>query len=105
MKERRIYPRKVVVVRIDDRSEFGILTHSTENVSRKGMFITTDAPYPIGTTLNMNLALGAEEIGVRGRVVWRKTADPQYGSSGMGVVIIEIGDEDQEILDTFMRKN
>ncbi len=104
MKEKRAYPRKVVVVRIDDRTEFGILTYSTENLSRRGMFITTDAPYPVGTILNLTLALGDKEINVRGKVVWRKTSDNQYGSSGMGVVIIEISPEDQALLDDFLKK-
>ncbi|MBW2091318.1 MAG: PilZ domain-containing protein [Deltaproteobacteria bacterium] len=105
MKEKRAYPRKVVVVRIDDRTEFGILTYTTENLSRQGMFITTDAPYPVGTALDLTLALGSKEINVRGKVVWRKSSDDQYGSSGMGVVIIEISPEDQAILDNFLTQD
>ncbi|MBW1710800.1 MAG: PilZ domain-containing protein [Deltaproteobacteria bacterium] len=105
MNDKRAYPRKVVVVRIDDRTEFGILTHTTENLSRQGMFITTDAPYPEGTTLDLTIALGKNKINVQGRVVWRKSADNSHGSSGMGVVIIEISPEDQEILDEFLNRD
>jgi len=90
------------MIRIEGRSEFGIFTHSTQNISQKGMFITTDAPYPEGTVLELTMTIGDRSILLEGEVVWRREEGESAGEPGMGVAVIEISPQDQSILNKFL---
>jgi len=99
--DNRAHSRKVVGVRIEGRSEFGIFTRTTQNLSQGGMFITTEAPYPEGTVLELTMSLDDRSILLEGEVVWRKLGGAP-DESGMGVVIIEINPQDQAVLNKFL---
>jgi uncharacterized protein (TIGR02266 family) len=80
------------------------------NVSTLGIFIRTDEPEPVGTTLKMRFTPhGADEpLQVEGRVVWVNEpdeADPSADpDNGMGVRFVDLEPELRERLVAMVRR-
>ncbi len=84
---RRVHPRIPVEVKVDLFNENTFFTGFTENVSRGGLFVATEAPFEIGTRLTMKLALMDGPVREHEVVVrWiRPPGTPGGLPAGMGV--------------------
>jgi uncharacterized protein (TIGR02266 family) len=79
----------------------------TENLSEGGIYILTNAPFPIGTKLEMALHLDAgTQIHVKGVVIYikRPFSDVFEHPSGMAIEFREMTDDDRRILRDFIKR-
>ncbi len=79
-----------------------LLTFSLHDVSEGGALLETRGPVPLGTRLNLELALGTRRVGVAARVV--RVQEPQWMESGGVAVVFESVDE-PDVLRDFVREN
>lgn len=78
----------------------------TENLSEGGMYILTNAPFPIGTTLEMALHLDdITQIHLKGIVIYikRPFSDIFEHPSGMAIEFREMNDRDLRVLKDFIK--
>lgn len=74
---------------------------SLRNLSAGGVFVQTDAPQAVGSTVSMQLALPVdnEPMDIQGRVMWVREASNPSGP-GMGIEFTRISEEHrQKIVD------
>lgn len=79
----------------------------TENLSEGGMYILTNAPFPIGTKLEMGLQVDAgTRIHLKGVVIYikRPFSDVFGHPSGMAIEFSEINHDDRRTLREFIKK-
>jgi uncharacterized protein (TIGR02266 family) len=79
----------------------------TENLSEGGMYILTNAPFPIGTKLEMALHLDAgTQIQLKGVVIYikRPFSDIFEHPSGMAIEFREMNDDDRGIVRDFIKR-
>jgi uncharacterized protein (TIGR02266 family) len=79
----------------------------TENLSEGGMYINTNAPFPIGAKLEITLYLDAgTQIHLKGVVIYikRPFSDIFEHPSGMAIEFREINDDDRRILRDFIKR-
>jgi len=104
--DNRVHARIPLAVEVDLFNEHTFFTGFTENVSRGGLFIATEAPFELGTRVKMKLSLMGgpsreHEVVVR----WiRPPGTPGGLPAGMGVQFETLEgdafDELQEFVDT-----
>ena len=83
-------PRKPSSVPV--RFGFAKLTDSavTGDLSEEGMFVVTECPAPVGTTLKLQLELEAAKIPLKGIVRWRREQNEAGRPRGMGIQLIRV---------------
>jgi hypothetical protein len=83
-------PRKPSSVPV--RFGFAKLTDTavTGDLSEEGMFVVTECPAPVGTTLKLQLELEAARIPLRGIVRWRRDQNEAGRPRGMGIQLIRV---------------
>lgn len=101
-KEKRLSIRKYITLKVGINTEIGVIVRSAENISKTGMFITSDTYYEPGTLLDLVIDLNGKKLDVQGRVIWCTTGQRKSSNAGMGVILGSIGPEEQEILDKFL---
>lgn len=84
---RRAHERIRLSLEVAYRSTGSFLISYTVDLSRGGLFLETDEPRPVGSTLELRLAIpGAnEEVKLQGEVVWIQREPAPGRPSGMGV--------------------
>jgi type IV pilus assembly protein PilZ len=104
--ERRQHPRVPAVapveIRFHDLHTF--IQEYSENISLGGMFIKTEDPRPIGSTLEFRLFLGDGYDIIRGmgRVVWLR-GQTMEETPGMGVRFEGLNDQSRRVIDRMVR--
>jgi len=73
-------------VRVDYRTIDDLFSEFARNINEGGIFVETDAPHEVGTTVNLQFRLpgGEEPVRVKGTVV-RVAAGPGPEPHGMGI--------------------
>lgn len=68
------------------------------NLSARGMFIPSEAPFEVGEQLIIRFQLPEQESSVKvvGQVVWRNTDPNRQGGTGMGVQFLDLAGSDRE---------
>jgi Tfp pilus assembly protein PilZ len=70
------------------------------NLSERGMFIGTDRPYEIGSTIRLRLPLGSDELDVAGRVAWTRPLPRGGAPAGVGVEFTDLSSESLDQIKT-----
>lgn len=85
--ERRVHARFETELSVDYASGDTFLFSYITNISEMGIFIRTDHPPPLGTTLRLRFGLDAETLALDGEVVWINPLRPDGDNlnPGMGV--------------------
>jgi uncharacterized protein (TIGR02266 family) len=100
-RERRRHKRYDVKLHADVSTEDAFLFAYVSNISEMGIFLASEDPKPVGTTLRLKFRAieGTESFEVEGEVVWinpvREDAD-EGANPGMGVRFINLDDETRE---------
>lgn len=95
IQERRDHPRATlslpVQLRVDGADE--VVTYVTRNISSGGLFIETDAPLPIGTTVSLLIHVPSPDgqLQAEGTVV-RSALPAEVGEGAPGMAIRFDGD-------------
>jgi type IV pilus assembly protein PilZ len=104
--ERRQYERFETLISVDYSSGDTFLFSYIQNISEMGIFIRSDNPLPIGTTLQLRFAPdGQEPIELTGEVTWVNPYRP-FGDNlnpGMGVRFRELSPELRERIVSLVR--
>jgi hypothetical protein len=97
----QLYPRDArVTVNREFSSVDELITEYVTNISRSGVFIRSDSPLPVGTTVNLRFTVIVDELETvegLGKVV--RVAD-----EGMGVVFIELTSISQNLVARIMTR-
>ncbi len=78
-----------------------------DNISEGGMFISTNDPFPAGSTIEISLTLdGGSRIDLKGVVLYRKDnpGQPSRVPRGMAIEFKEAKEEEMGMLRTYIRK-
>src|SRR5512138_1878438 len=102
----RLDQRFTVAITVDCSTKDMFVSNHVMNISRGGMFIASETPFPIATELLLRLTLDdATTIEARGRVVW--TYDIRKGSSkvipGSGIKFLDLAPDHATRLEHFLR--
>lgn len=97
--DRRSADRFPVVWSVDCETEDTFLYAAITNISALGIFVRTDAPLAIGTTLRLRFAPAVsfcEPLVVDGRVQWINPDRPGCPNPGMGIRFVGLTMDDRE---------
>ena len=96
--ERRASPRAEFVVRVNYQTVDSLFSEFARNINDGGIFVETDTPQPIGTSVELEFKLpGADQpIEVIGNVV-RSVSTDQVDSDGVSGMAIEFENLDSDI--------
>ena len=102
--ERRIFLRVPLDVRVDLYSEDTFFTGFSENISEGGLFVATDAPFEVGTVLDIRLTLmGGQTLKHSVVVRWVRPPGAVGGlPAGMGVQFADLTEERRRELQSFI---
>lgn len=104
--DRRKYERFETSISVDYASGDTFLFSYIQNISEMGIFIRSDEPFPIGTTLHMRFTPdGQDPIEVSGEVTWVNPYRP-FGDNlnpGMGVSFTGLSPELRERIVALVR--
>ena len=93
--------RVPVRLRVEFTDRGSLRQYLMTNISRGGVFIATENPLPIGTSLELRIRVGDPDqlIAVRGEVASVNTgADMKSEEHGMGVRFVSLSDEDEAVV-------
>ncbi len=96
--ERRASPRADIVVRVNYQNVDSLFSEFARNINDGGIFVETDSPQPIGTSVELEFKLpGADRpIEVVGNVV-RSVSTDQVDSDGVSGMAIEFENLDSDV--------
>lgn len=100
-KERR-YP---LSLKVTYRSFDRFFTEYTANISKGGMFIRTETPHEIGSSIDLLLYVSGldEPIKITGEVVHRDFFSPGKEDTGIGVKFISVDKKSRSMLLNFVK--
>jgi uncharacterized protein (TIGR02266 family) len=107
-KDNRRDPRAKILsltVRYKSATVSDFIENHSHDVSRGGLFIKTQAPFPAGTLLKFEVRIAEEQtlIDGVGRVAWRRERDRGDAKpAGMGVKFIKIADDSVALIERSM---
>ncbi len=99
-KERRRFKRKEALICVDYENAEQFLRDYAINISLGGIFLQTDSPLPVGTTLKLFFSIPELDdlIETTGEVVWVKKSE-NGNKGGMGIRFNDLTDEAKEKLE------
>lgn len=100
------YDRKVEVI---FENEGEILQQLTQNISKGGLFVSTDKPIPKGTMVNLRIVIPhiMEDIQAQGEVAFTldlNEAQQRMHPPGMGIKFVNFAEGDQDKFLGFLKK-
>jgi uncharacterized protein (TIGR02266 family) len=107
-KDSRRDPRAKILsltVRYKSATVSDFIENHSHDVSRGGLFIKTQAPFPAGTLLKFEVRIAEEQTLIEGvgRVAWRREKDRgEAKPAGMGVKFIKIADDSVALIERSM---
>ncbi len=78
------------------------------NISKRGVFIKTDNPLPVGTEVNLRFSVIVDDIETiegKGRVVWIKKPKNKGDIGGMGVVFTHLTGYSKKLIEKILTKS
>jgi len=103
---RRRTPRLPVNMEVDYAADSTFLYAYITDISSMGIFVRTDTPEPLGTTLSLRFTppeeveVPSEVIAIEGEVKWNTSKHADTGEPGMGIeFIVENDDTRQRLLE------
>jgi type IV pilus assembly protein PilZ len=106
--ERRSSPRAELVVRVNYQTVDSLFSEFARNINDGGIFVETDTPQPIGTSVELEFKLpGAERpIEVIGNVVRSIESDQATpdGVPGMGIEFENLGSDVREQINEIIQR-
>lgn len=104
---RRSYERFPVEVSVDFVSEHNFFTGFSLNVSEGGLFVATHVARPVGSRLEIRLALpdSPEPLEILTEVRWvREHSDTSDASPGLGLRFVGLSKEDEARIHAFVQR-
>jgi len=104
--DRRKSPRTPVLIPVDYSTVDAFFSEFTTNINEGGMFVGTDQPHPVDTTVTLHFRLpgGDDPCVVAGRVVWVREVPDKEGPRGMGIEFEELDDLTRSRINDLVRE-
>ncbi len=106
--ERRATPRADFVVRVNYQTVDSLFSEFARNINDGGIFVETDAPQPIGTSVELEFKLpgAGQPIEVVGNVVRTVSADQvkSVGVAGMAIEFENLGSDVRQQINEIIQK-
>jgi uncharacterized protein (TIGR02266 family) len=100
VRERRSRPRVAIAIEVSLTSESHFYAGLTGDVSGGGVFVSTYEPHPMGSRVDIELALPEGPVRARGVVRWvREMANGV--APGLGIAFEHLSDDDQSAIERF----
>ncbi|MDF1535460.1 MAG: TIGR02266 family protein [bacterium] len=98
--KRRSFPRQETSVEVNYEHGMESFTDYTINLSLGGLYIKTTRPLETGSIITVDFTLPgfAYSFRIKGKVVWKKSAETDEGPPGMGIEFTELSKADEAIL-------
>ncbi|MBX2813616.1 MAG: TIGR02266 family protein [Myxococcales bacterium] len=99
--------RCVVALKVDYRVDGSFVTDYSRNLARRGLFISTSQPLPVGEQLRIRLPRsdGEGPFALDGVVRWQRlTLEGSRRPAGMGVEFVDMNDETKELIHQLLEK-
>ncbi len=94
-----------VMVGDDKTAAHTVISDYITALSEQGMFVSTARPKPVGLQIPVTIFLEDEQIKVEGMVLYSFTREEgPLKTSGMGIKFIQIKQEDQWLIKSFIKK-
>jgi uncharacterized protein (TIGR02266 family) len=101
--EKRLFPRKPLRIKVTFEDEFGdgIIWLYSDNISLGGIFLASDIPISIGSSVFMSFSLPSDSRCLRasGEII---RVEKEAGCMGMGVRFIGLTPEGREAIQDFV---
>jgi len=102
--DRRRHPRLRLQVDVDVRSEHNFFTTRTRDASEGGLFIETDLPLAVGTSVDLQLRLpGVPSRELKAKVAWALT-EPSGATTGLGLEFVSLEPRMRDAITEFMQQ-
>ena len=99
---RRMHERAPVVLAVSYRSTGGFLVSYSLNISRGGLFLESDSPLPVGTSLTLRMQIpggSTEAHEIQGHVAWIREEESEEGRPGMGLAFDGVDESMGQLID------
>jgi uncharacterized protein (TIGR02266 family) len=97
-------PRYAVEIEVNCATRGMFTSNRVMNLSRGGLFLRADRPFPLQSEVELVLILPGERIEAKGRVIWNY--DMAKGSmrlvSGSGIRFVDMSSRDRAVLETYL---
>jgi uncharacterized protein (TIGR02266 family) len=103
----RSNPRYEVDIRVDCESRGMFISNRVMNISRGGLFIASEAPFPIASEVLLRLSLGDHAtIEARGKVIWNYDLprDSIRITPGSGIRFTDLTPENRGKLERYLEQ-
>lgn len=103
--ERREEGRSKIQIWAEERRENSVYYHLLTNLSKTGLFIEKRLPFPVGSTVKLELKLpeSDEKITVKGNIIGNYQ-DPSSNNMGAGLKFVDMDQKIIEKIDRFLKK-
>ena len=102
--ERRKTDRADLVVRVEYQTIDELFSDFSRDVNEGGIFVETDAPHAVGTTVDLQFRLPGEAEPVRAHGTVVRVTDGGPGEpQGMGIEFAALAPESRQRIDTLVR--
>ncbi|MBN1625431.1 MAG: PilZ domain-containing protein [Deltaproteobacteria bacterium] len=103
--ERRQGQRSKIQIWAEEKRENSVYYHLLTNLSKTGLFIEKKLPFPVGSTVKLELKLpeSDEKIIVKGNIIGNYQ-DPSLKNMGAGLKFVDMDQEVIEKIDRFLNK-
>lgn len=101
--DRRGSPRVLLQVEVSLTSAAQLYTGITGDISTGGVFVVTYRPEPVGSVVELELALPTATVTAKGVVTWRREAS-EGAEPGFGVAFLKLDDATREAIESFCRQ-
>ncbi len=103
--ERRRSERTDLVVRVDYQTVDDLFSEFARNINEGGIFVETDAPPEVGSSVDLQFKLPGKEdpFRLKGTVV--RVSDGEEGETpGMGIEFEDLGPDDRQCINDLVRQ-
>lgn len=102
MADRRRFIRVPVQVWVEQWTDRETYHQQSSNLSMGGVYLERTVPLPEGTLVNLRFSLPGDgrPVTCKGRIVFPRSEADAFG---MGLEFVDLGEADQERIDTFLQ--
>ena len=103
-RDQRSFPRITAAVEVSYNCSEGSFTDHTKDLSARGLYIVTDRPLEVGSSITVSFNLPGFEHNFRisGKVVRNCLDETAHSPAGMGIEFLDAGKEDERVLLQFV---
>jgi uncharacterized protein (TIGR02266 family) len=95
-----------MALEVEYRTSTAFLVAYSLNLSKGGIFLETDTPLPVGTSIKLRFQVhgGQNPIETEGAVIWVRDTTNEDGPSGMGIAFVQLESRHGAFIDSIVSR-